>query len=155
MSLFSVLRAATEGEIAPSFNIKLHNGENYHYAQNNNQVIILHFFATWCSACLVEMPALNEFYKKHHTEGLDLIAISMDLKKDERKAEILMQKFAFPFAFFREAEIKNYGRIWRIPLTFIIDRKGILKKDGWTQELPLSINDLEKSIAPLLIINSK
>ena len=42
----------------------------------------------------------------------------------EAKARELMRAFSFPAAFGRELNIKGYGRVWRLPLTFVIDRQG-------------------------------
>jgi hypothetical protein len=45
---------------------------------------------------------------------------------------------------------KGYGRIWRLPLTFVIDRRGILRKDGWYGDPLLDMATLERTVTPLL-----
>ena len=39
--------------------------------------------------------------------------------------------------------LKAYGRIWRLPLTFVIDRQGVLRKDGWYGDPLLDTATLE------------
>ncbi len=51
--------------------------------------------------------------------------------------------FAFPAALVRDTNIKGYGRIWRLPLTFVIDRQGMLRKDGWYGDPVLDMATLE------------
>lgn len=36
----------------------------------SNGVFIVNFWATWCGACLTEIPALNEISKKHNLYGV-------------------------------------------------------------------------------------
>ena len=156
LSLFFCLRCypADEGKAAPEFSAKLFSGEKFFLKAVSGQVVILHFWATWCEPCRLEMPVLDAYYKQHRAEGLQMIAISMDEAKDESKARDAMKAFSFNAAMAKEASYKSYGRIWRLPLTFVIDRKGILRKDGWIQEHTLNPADLEKTVTPLLKLKS-
>jgi peroxiredoxin len=101
------------------------------------------------------MPALETYYQKHHAEGLQIVAVSMDDPKDESKVREVMRSFTFPAAMARDANIKAYGRIWRIPLTFVIDRRGILRKDGWYGDPGIDLPMLDKTVTPLLAAPSK
>ena len=155
MILLSVLAvlpswAADEGDKAPAFKAKLLSGDTYSMGTPADQVVVLHFWATWCVPCRTEMPLFEAYYKAHHAEGLQMIAISMDKAEDESKAREIMKAFSFPAALAKDASFKGYGRIWRLPLTFVIDRKGILRKDGWALDHTLTNADFEQVITPLL-----
>jgi thiol-disulfide isomerase/thioredoxin len=43
--------------------------------------LIVNFFATWCKPCLEELPYFLEEAKKHKTEGLELLLVSLDFKE--------------------------------------------------------------------------
>ena len=101
------------------------------------------------------MPALEAYYQKHRAEGLQMIAISMDDPKDEAKVREVIRSFAFAGAMAKDANIKAYGRIWRIPLTFVIDRRGILRKDGWYGDPGIDLPMLDKTVTPLLAMPPK
>jgi peroxiredoxin len=96
------------------------------------------------------MPALDAYYKKHRAAGLELVAISMDEAKDETKVREVMREFSFPTALARDAQVGGYGRVWRIPLTFVIDRRGILRKESWYGKPGIDESALEKTVGPLL-----
>jgi hypothetical protein len=49
-----------------------------------------------------------------------------------------------------DASMQGYGRIWRLPMTFVIDRQGILRKDQWYGADGLDRAELDKVITPLL-----
>jgi peroxiredoxin len=96
------------------------------------------------------MPALDAYFRRHRDDGLVLLAISMDDPRDEAKVRDFMKAFSFPAALARDADIRGYGRIWRLPLTFVVDRHGILRKDDWYGDPGLDAQLLEKTVTPLL-----
>ena len=142
--------ALEEGKPAPAFEGKLFDDRAFRLDDHAGQVVILHYWASWCVPCRQEMPALETFYEKHRAEGLEVLAISMDDPADEAKAREVMRQFTFPAAMARDVRAPGYGRIWRIPLTFVIDRHGILRKDGWYGAPVLDLPQMEKTVTPLL-----
>jgi cytochrome c biogenesis protein CcmG, thiol:disulfide interchange protein DsbE len=142
--------AISEGAPAPALEGTMFDGSRFSLSDHAGKVVVLNFWATWCAPCREEMPALDAFYRKHRSEGLEVVAISMDNPRDEAKARELMKTYAFPAAFGREMGIKAYGRIWRLPLTFVIDRQGVLRKDGWYGDPLLDAATLEQAVTPLL-----
>jgi cytochrome c biogenesis protein CcmG/thiol:disulfide interchange protein DsbE len=142
--------AIAEGQSAPSLDAKLLDGHSFSLADQIGKVVVINFWASWCPPCREEMPAFDAYYRAHHADGLEMIAISMDDPADESKARTIMASYKFPAAIAREASFKGYGRIWRIPLTFVIDRRGVLRKDGWYGDPGISATSLEQVVTPLL-----
>jgi peroxiredoxin len=142
-------QAIEEGKPAPAFTAKLLNGEKF-VAAGSNQVLLINFWATWCQPCRKEMPAMEAYFRKHRDEGFRIVAVSMDDAEDVAKVREFMKAYSFDAALGGDAEFKDYGRIWRLPLSFIIDRHGILRKDGWFGQAGLDEASLEKDITPLL-----
>ena len=143
------------GKPAPPMELKFLDGTRFSLAEQTGKVVVINFWATWCAPCRAEMPALEAYYQKHRAEGLQMIAISMDDPKDEAKVREVIRSFAFAGAMAKDANIKAYGRIWRIPLTFVIDRRGILRKDGWYGDPGIDLPMLDKTVTPLLAMPPK
>ena len=150
LSFLISISSADEGKIAPPLTAKLLNGESFSLSASTGKVVILHFWATWCAPCMKEMPAFEVYYKKHHREGLEIVAISMDKPADEAKARTMAKDFSFLAAFGKDTSFKGYGRIWKMPLTFVIDRKGILRKEDWDGENGIDAALLDQTVTPLL-----
>ena len=100
------------------------------------QVTIVHFWATWCAPCRVEMPVLDAFYRKHHGQGLAMIAISIDQGVSTRKLQDVTGKFAFPVARVDDVKMARREIPTALPVTRVYDRSGKLvfatKGDGRT-----------------------
>jgi len=142
--------ALNEGKPAPAVEARTFDGKAFRLDDYAGKVVILHFWASWCVPCRKEMPALESFYEKHRAQGLEILAVSMDDPTDEAKAREVMRQYTFAAAMAGDTQAKGYGRIWRIPLTFVIDRHGILRKDGWYGAPTLDLPELEKTVTPLL-----
>ena len=151
--LLGVSSAAAEleqGRPAPSFRAELIGGGTFDSANQRGKVIVLNFWATWCKPCREEMPALDAYYRAHRAEGLEVIAISIEGPEDLGKVKNVMKKFSFPAALAAGAQTEDYGRLWRIPITFVIDRRGVLRFNGHKFAKTLDSRMLEKIVTPLL-----
>jgi thiol-disulfide isomerase/thioredoxin len=146
----SVAYAATEGQPAPAIQAKLLDGTAFNLADVVGKVVIVNVWATWCAPCREEMPALDAYYRQHREQGLVLVALSMDDPKDEPKVRDVTRGYSFPVGLQHDTYLNGYGRIWRLPLTFVVDRRGVLRKDQWYGDPGLDTQLLEQTVTPLL-----
>lgn len=58
------------------------------------------------------MPAIQSFYDKQKSKGLEVLAISMDDPRDVADVRKIAQTFNFPIALKTDADFKGLGRIW-------------------------------------------
>jgi len=142
--------ALSEGKPAPALDGKLIDGTPFHLNAEKGNVVIINLWASWCSPCRQEMPAIETYYQQHQQQGLKIIAISMDDPADDAEVRKVIAKYSYAAAFNREIDMKGYGEIWRMPMTFVVDRDGILRKDGSVGEPKVDLTLLEKIVTPLL-----
>ncbi len=142
--------AVSEGKPAPAIHARLLDGATFDLADNRGKVVLVNVWASWCAPCRQEMPALDSYYRRHRDQGLVLVALSMDDPKDAARVRELTRDDAFGVGLARDADLGGYGRIWRLPVTFVVGRDGTLRKGPWFTDSGLDAQALEQTVTPLL-----
>lgn len=135
---------------APALRATMLDGKIFDVAANRGHVIIVNFWASFCVPCRHEMPLLDAYYQQHYGEGLRMLAISVDDPEEDDAVREIMRAYHFPAAFIRNANVEGYGRIRRMPMTFVIDRDGILRRDGSVGTPTIDMTELDRVVTPLL-----
>jgi cytochrome c biogenesis protein CcmG, thiol:disulfide interchange protein DsbE len=139
------------GASAPPATLVTLGGESLSTAQLVGKVVILTFWATWCDPCREELPLLSEYAKRHAAAGLTVLGFSLDGSDKLPEVEKIAQTLSFPVGLFERSSAPGYGRIWRLPVNFTIDRTGRLVVDGWKEKHPSwTAERLEQVVTPLL-----
>ena len=112
---------------APAF---VRNDLDHHrvdLAALRGHVVLLNFWATWCAPCQVEMPRFIEWQSKYGMDGLQIVGVSMD--DDPAPVEALARKrhVNYPIVMGDEKLGLLYGGVLGLPVTYLIDRKGIVR----------------------------
>src|SRR5437868_4050822 len=117
-----------EDEAAYNFTLKDLDGKDIHLSDFRGKVVVLNFWATWCKPCLREMPDFADLQNQYGKDGLQFIGIALD---PENKAKIkqVVEKLQIPYTILlgNEEIGDKYGGMSAIPVTFLIDRKGMIR----------------------------
>jgi cytochrome c biogenesis protein CcmG/thiol:disulfide interchange protein DsbE len=143
-------RSPEAGQAAPDFALRTLDGREIHAAGLEGKVVLVHFWATWCPPCREEMPALERFYRRHRRDGLEILAISIEDVADLARVRAAAAAYSFPVALAPDAEVAGFGRVWVVPLSFVIDRHGLMRVSGWTGERGIDDASLAAALSPLL-----
>lgn len=96
--------------------------------QFRGQVLILNFWATWCTPCSQELPSLMDMQDRMRSRGVVVLGVSIDVD-DDAYHRFLKQRNV-NFLTIRDPEQKvaaMYGTAgW--PESYIIDRQGVMRR---------------------------
>jgi cytochrome c biogenesis protein CcmG, thiol:disulfide interchange protein DsbE len=139
------------GQPAPPATLVTLDGRRISTADLMGRVVLLTFWATWCGPCRQELPLLSAYAKEHSAQGLTILGFSLDGPEDLGKVKAVQDSLSFPVGLLANSRLPGYGRIWRIPVNFAIDRQGRLIDDGWKdKEATWTSERLDAIVTPLL-----
>jgi cytochrome c biogenesis protein CcmG, thiol:disulfide interchange protein DsbE len=139
------------GEPAPPATLMNLDGARIDTRDLIGRVVILTFWATWCGPCREELPLLSAYAEQHAARGLSVLGFTLDSAENLPKVRHVAQTLSFPVGLLENSSLPGYGRIWRIPVNFTIDRQGRLVDDGWKdKEATWTAARLERIVVPLL-----
>ena len=114
-------------------------------------VTIVNYWATWCAPCRAEMPVLDDFYRKHQAQGLEMVAISLDDGASKAKLREATGNFAFPVARIADVKMPRKDIPKALPVTRIYDGSGkLVFASGGDGRSTITTATLERVVSPLL-----
>jgi thiol-disulfide isomerase/thioredoxin len=125
-------------------------GENQEISQWLGKVIVVNFWATWCTPCREEIPEFIEAQKKYGEQGLIFIGIAID---QTDKVKMFSQEFGINYpvlvgSFNTWSLLEAAGnRHSALPYTVVINRSGELVENYLGR---VDLRKLEKMVVPLL-----
>ncbi|WP_162304917.1 TlpA disulfide reductase family protein [Sphingobacterium olei] len=66
----------------PNFSLPDKDGVQRQFSAATGRYVLLDFWASWCTPCRNEHPALKEAYQDYHAKGFDIVSVSLDSSKD-------------------------------------------------------------------------
>ncbi len=79
-------QSITKGSPSPTFeNLSDPKGDLYSLSDFRGKYLLVDLWATWCSPCRAEIPALTALEKKYHGKNITFLSISIDKVQDKEK----------------------------------------------------------------------
>lgn len=113
----------SKGVDAPDFTAELNNHESFSLSEQQGRVVLLNFWATWCSPCVEEMPALQQIYDEY---GKQVEVIAVNCAEDKKVVDRFIEEkgYTFPVAYDETNEIAEKYPSAGIPYTLVIGKDG-------------------------------
>lgn len=122
---------------APLWNLPDMEGNLVSLESLRGQIIILDFWATWCSPCRMSMPIIDSWMKSRMPEGVKVFSVNVwERNPEAAKAYIRENNFAMTYLAGDRELSGSYG-FDGIPYICVIDQEGNLAWDhtGYSEEL--------------------
>lgn len=116
----------SEGDTAPDFTAET-IGDEFKLSDQSDKVVILNFWATWCSPCVGEMPAFQRLYDEY---GDTLAVLAVNCMEDKASVDKFASDngYTFPIAYDEDGDISRKYPTDGIPYTLIIGADGKVAK---------------------------
>jgi len=115
------------GHPAPTFSRVGLDGASIDLSQLRGKVVLLNFWATWCAPCQTEMPVFARWQRQYAVQGLQVVGISMDDDVAPVRQLTARLRPGYPIAMGDVQLGELYGGVLGLPLTYLIDRDGVVR----------------------------
>ncbi|WBL21590.1 TlpA family protein disulfide reductase [Zunongwangia sp. HRR-M8] len=104
-------------------------GNNVDFAQFQDKVILINYWATWCPPCIAEMPSLNDLYQDYKEKVVFLFISGEALETSQG----FMNAKGYNLPVYRmKTNYPDPLEGYKLPTSYLIDKNGtiVIKKEG-------------------------
>lgn len=109
-----------DGGGKPAFALDDLDGREVALGSQAGRIVLVHFFATWCAPCLVEIPALRRLVDRSDPADFRVLALSVG------EVDVRVRNFAermrinFPVLLDRDRSVARSWGVYALPTSYIL-----------------------------------
>ena len=107
------------------------DGKNVKFSLiGRNKIMVLNFWASWCSTCREEIPGLKKLQERYSAK--DVVFLGINVGENEADAKRFIEKYHYPYPVLMDKDkkaAKGYGLV-RLPTTIVVSKKGKILFSG-------------------------
>ena len=92
--------------------------------QYEGKVVVLDFWASWCTPCRRSFPWWNTMHAKYADEGLVIIGVNLDNEPDAAHAFLEEYRASFKIYYDTDKELAREFGVQAMPSSYVIGRNG-------------------------------
>lgn len=149
------------GDVPPDALGKDRNGEQVHVSDYRGKVVVLTFWASWCSYCREELPLLENMQRRVGKDRITVVAVNTD---KERKDYLALRRGMTDFELTMTADERTLGiakeyDVTGLPHMLMIDKSGRVSAVhvGYSKQmLPRIVDEINALLdAPMPVASSQ
>jgi cytochrome c-type biogenesis protein len=115
---------------APDVQFEALDGKPIRLSSLRGRVVLLNFWATWCSPCRSEIPEFNALQKDLDAKGLSVVGVSVSPVDTSDAIRSFQKDIKQDYTVLRGAEAigSQFGNGPGLPVTYVIDRAGRIRQ---------------------------
>jgi peroxiredoxin len=132
---------------APAIALTDLSGDTLNPSSYKGKVVLINFWAAWCTPCRAEIPQFMTLQDKYRSRGFQAVGISLDDPEGALRDFCRESGVNYPIVMGNQKIAEAFGGVLGLPTTFLIGRDGLIhaKYEGATD-----FRKLEQEITALL-----
>ncbi len=118
---------ADVGRPAPMFEATTMTGQPLSLNDLRGRVLLVDFWASWCEPCREEFPEFEAMYRDLRDRGVEIIAVSVDRKRENAEAFLAKHPATFPVIHDPDRAIADRFKPRAMPTAYVIDQAGVVR----------------------------
>jgi peroxiredoxin len=112
---------------APHLELRDGDGEVHRLESYRDKVLVVNFWASWCTPCVRELPGLNRLRKELGDQPFEILGVNVAEPPNRLTRFFKRQPIDFPVLYDRESEAFYAWNVKGLPTSFVIDREGRIR----------------------------
>jgi peroxiredoxin len=110
------------GQRGPALSLLRLGGARASLRSFDDKLVVLNFWATWCTPCTFEMPTLEALWQGYRDRGLVVLAVSVDRGAPRALLDPYVKHLALTFPILLDPDMAaaNAWRVTGLPTTFLV-----------------------------------
>jgi thiol-disulfide isomerase/thioredoxin len=135
--------SAAQGAALPSLDLA---GFERFLAEHRGRVVVLNFWATWCTPCKWEIPSFARLYGKYRDQGVEILGVNVDGDLERVEKFLRRNPVNYP-VYLGSPDLRSAFMVFALPTTVFFSGDGSLvrRHDAYVPE-----ELLEKELTVLL-----
>lgn len=119
--------APEAGHPAPDFALMALHGRPIALHDFRGKVVLVNFWATWCTPCRTEMPMLARWYRTLHGRGF--VIVGVDQQEGRADVQAFTQRLHIPYLIGLDSDgsISARYNVVGLPTSFLLDPDGVIR----------------------------
>jgi peroxiredoxin len=115
------------GKNAIGFTLPTIAGRKVSLNHLRGEVVIINFWATWCSPCQEELPEFEKLQQRYRERGLKILTISVDSNPENVRTFIKKNDLKLTTLWDHKKRLAAAYNVEAMPSTYLIDRYGVVR----------------------------
>ena len=109
---------------AVDFTLKDLDNKRISLKNYRGKVVMLNFWATWCTPCRLEMPSMEKLHRQFKDTGFVVLAVAAGEKAEGVTAFVKEYHITFYTLLDTDQGVAEEYKVWALPTTYFINAEG-------------------------------
>jgi len=120
----SVIASPLVGRAAPNFTLPQLDGPPVTLSKLRGQVVVINFWASWCTECQVEQAALDQTWQQFQDSGVVMIGVNFEDSTGAARNYVRTDNVMYPVVEDTNSRTALAYGLRGVPETFVVNQTG-------------------------------
>lgn len=116
------------GSAAPNFKLPGLSGESVDLQSYRGKVVLVDFWATWCTPCQDSMPFLESLYQRYRDKGFLVVGVNIDAFSEAVPEFLRYYPVSYKILLDSDNRVMRTYGVYGLPNMFLVDREGRIRE---------------------------
>jgi peroxiredoxin len=123
----SALQGVNQGNQARDFTLETLEGTEVSLEDLRGKVVLINFWATWCSPCRAEIPDIQAVYEERQQDGFVVLGVNVEESREQVQPFVDELNMTYPVLLDEGGRLLKMYRALGLPMSLIVDQDGVIQ----------------------------